>query len=181
VSVELKLSWSGGFVHGFEKGLVLRSMYFLRTPLWILSLELVGSNTFASTSSFLTSGRPRGPRGSTPPLNSTVGCAHYDRYVRPSPSNSTTPSGLSCFALSCPGSAHAARGVVVFTYIVCRSCFGNSSTVIPPGGDGLDYEIRFCGRRRSARDLFLGGVDGCLWLCPLRWRCMTPYGGGEPK
>ena len=116
-----------------------------------------------------------------PLLNSTVGCAHYDRYVRPSPSDSSTPSGLSCFALSCPGSAHAARGVVVSTCIVRRSRFGGSSTVIPPGGDGLDYEIRFCGRRRSARDLFLGGVDGCLWLCPLQWRCMTPYGGGEPK
>ena len=158
-------------------------MYFLRTPLRILSLELVGSNTFASTSSFLTSGRPRGPRGSTPHLNSTVGCAHYDRYVRPSPSDSSPPSGLSCFALSCPGSAHAARGVVVSTSIVRRSRFGDSFYGYPLAtvGRGLDYEIRFCGRRRSARDLFLGGVDGCLWLCPLRWRCMTPYGGGEPK
>ena len=96
-----------------------------------------------------------------PLLNSTVGCAHYDRCVRPSPSNSITPSGLSCFALACPGSAHAARGVVVFTYIVCRSCFGNSSTVIPPGGDGLDYEICFCGQRRSAWDLF---PRGCGWV-----------------
>ena len=124
---------------------------------------------------------PVAPEARHPPLNSTVGCAHYDRYVRPSPSNSITPSGLSCFALSSPGSAHTARGVVVSTCIVRHLRFGGSSTVIPPSGDGLDYEIRFCVRWRSARDLFLGGVDGCLWLCPLRWRCMTPYGGGEPK
>src|SRR5437879_4623455 len=156
-------------------------MSFLRTPLQILSLELVGSNMFASTSSFLTSWLPPWPLRLNTPLNSTVGCAHYDRYVRPSPSNSTTPSGFTCFALSCPGSAHAARGVVVSTYIVCRSRFGGSSTVIPPGRDGLDYEIRFCGRRRSARHLFLGGVDGCLWLCQVRWRCMSAYGVGEPR
>src|SRR5205807_10515275 len=122
------------------------------------------------------------PRLDTP-LNSTVGCDHYDRYVRPSPSNSTTPSGLSCFAPSGPGSAHAARGTVVSTYIFRRSRFGDSFYGYPltSVGGGLDYEIRFCGRRRSARDLFLGGVEGCLWLRPLRWRCMTPYGGGEPK
>src|SRR5205807_5182559 len=120
-------------------------MYFLRTPLRILSLELVSSNTFASTSLFLTSGRPRGPEARQPPFNSTVGCAHCDRYARPSPSNSSTPSGLSCFALSCPGSAHAACSVVVSTCIVRGSWFGDSFYGYPLAsvGGGLDYEIRF--------------------------------------
>ena len=141
-------------------------MYFLRTPLRILSLELVGSNTFASTSSFLTSGRPRGPRGSTPHLNSTVGCAHYDRYVRPSPSDSSPPSGLSCFALSCPGSAHAARGVVVSTYIVRRLRFGDSSTVILSLRWGVGWTMKFVSVAGGGAPgiYFLGvwmGVFGC--------------------